>query len=191
MRALLHFKQRERVSQSLCWSLVETEDGAQHLVYTDNVSKYNPGGLHNRNLKPKVVIHHANLNNPSRCFVTFYKAYVSHRIQNPKSDIWYSMCPVGYRTLSNNVNRLCKLIDWRVQGKLFSLSNSCHQAISIRCRWTTHHHEDWSSKHWRLQTDIWITATSLMCLIIRVMVVLLHLNLRRKKQKKLQMIQRT
>ena len=103
--------------------LVEPEGGVQHLVYTENVSKNNPGGLDNRKLKPKVVIHHANLDNPSRCFVTFYKAYMAHRpktiehnafyltpIRNPKSEVWYSTCPVRHHTLSNTVNRLCRSV---------------------------------------------------------------------------------
>lgn len=47
--------------------LVEPADSVPHLVYTENVSKNNPGGLHNRKLKPKTVIHHANLECPSRC----------------------------------------------------------------------------------------------------------------------------
>ena len=139
--------------------LVEPEDGVQHLVYTENVSKNNPGGLHNRKLKPKVVIHHANLDNPSRCFVTFYKAYMAHRpktvehnafyltpIRNPKSEVWYSTCPVGH-TVKHGKPALQKCIDWWIQDKPFSQSNSCHQAISTRSRRTTHHDEDWSSKH--------------------------------------------
>ena len=94
-----------------------------HLVYTENVSKNNPGGLHNRKLKPTVVIHHANVNDPSRCFVTFYKVYMTHRpkevqhnafyvtpIWNLKSEVWYSKCPVGYHILVNAVNCLCKSI---------------------------------------------------------------------------------
>ena len=101
--------------------LVEPTDGIPHLVYTENVSKNNPGGLHKRKLKPKMVIHHANVKEPNRCFVMFYKAYMAHRpqnlqhdafyltpIRNPKTEIWYSSMPVGYRTLMTTVNRLCK-----------------------------------------------------------------------------------
>ena len=33
-------------------------------------------GLKDRTYKPKRVEHHANLNNPSRCIVQFYKQYV-------------------------------------------------------------------------------------------------------------------
>ena len=40
-------------------NLVEPADGVPYLIYIENVSKNNPGGLHNRNLKPKTVIHHA------------------------------------------------------------------------------------------------------------------------------------
>lgn len=101
--------------------LVEPADGVPHLVYTENVSKNNPGGLHNRKLKPKTVIHHANLECPSRCLVMFYKTYMAHRppdlehnafyltpIRNPKTSVWYTSVPVGYRTLMTTVNRICK-----------------------------------------------------------------------------------
>ena len=101
--------------------LVEPADGVPHLVYTENVSKNNPGGLHNRKLKPKIVIHHANLECPSRCLVMFYKAYMSDRppdlqhnafyltpICISKTAVWYTPIPVGYRTLTTTVNRICK-----------------------------------------------------------------------------------
>ena len=103
--------------------LVEPPDGVPQLIYTENVSKNNPAGLYNRKIKPKVVIHHANLTDPARCFVTFYKAYMAHRPKpenvhniafyltpkrNPNSQVWYSTCPVGYHTLANMVKRLCK-----------------------------------------------------------------------------------
>ena len=106
--------------------LVEPPDGVPHLIYTENVSKNNPGGLYNRKIKPKVVIHHANLTDPARCFVTFYKAYMAHRPKpenvqhnafylspkrNPNSQVLYSTCPVGYHTLANTVKRLCKVAE--------------------------------------------------------------------------------
>ena len=103
--------------------LVEQPDSVPHLIYTENVSKNNPGELYIRKIKPKVVIHHVNVQNPARCCVTFYKAYTAHRpkaenmqqnafylapIRSPKSHVWYSTSPVGYHTLSNTVTRLCK-----------------------------------------------------------------------------------
>lgn len=100
--------------------LVEPTDDVTYLVYTENVSKNNQGGLHHRKLKPKTVIHHVNLKEPSRCFMMFYTAYMAHRpqnlkhnafyltpIHNPKTEVWYSSIPVGYHTLMVTVNRLC------------------------------------------------------------------------------------
>lgn len=49
-----------------------------HLVYTENISKNNSGGIAKRKQEPKVVTHHANLDNPSRCFVQLYKQYIQH-----------------------------------------------------------------------------------------------------------------
>lgn len=102
--------------------LVEPPDGKPaYLVYTENVSKNNPGGLKHRKLNPKVVTHHANTECPERCFVRLFKCYISHRpkenvkdnafyltpIKNPKSNVWYTCIPCGHNTLSATVRRLC------------------------------------------------------------------------------------
>ena len=49
-----------------------------HLIYTENISKNNSGGIAKRKQEPKVVTHHANLDNPSCCFVQLYKQYIQH-----------------------------------------------------------------------------------------------------------------
>ena len=94
-------------------TLEESADGTSCLIYTENISINNPEGLQQRKLKPKVVVHHTNLNNPSRCFVMFVKAYIAHHpkdvqhdafyltpICNQKTNIWYSTMPSidGYKT---------------------------------------------------------------------------------------------
>ena len=48
-----------------------------HLIYTENITK-NKSGIAKRKQEPKVVTHHANLDNPSRCFVQLYKQYIQH-----------------------------------------------------------------------------------------------------------------
>ena len=47
-----------------------------YLKYTEDVSKNRPGGIKGRNVKPKIVVHHANTENPERCFVRLFKKYV-------------------------------------------------------------------------------------------------------------------
>ena len=101
--------------------LVES-DRSSHIIYTENVSKNNTGGLQHRKHEPKVVTHYANLDNPSRCFVKLYKEYIEHcpserksnsfyltPLKKPKGSIWYSVMPVGHNTLSKTVCRLCNM----------------------------------------------------------------------------------
>ena len=93
-----------------------------HLIYTENISKNNSGGIAKRKQEPKVVTHHANLDNPSRCFVQLYKQYIQHcpdplkrkcnafyltPLKKPKDNIWFSVTPIGHNTLSKTVGRLC------------------------------------------------------------------------------------
>lgn len=98
---------------------VVTQDGCDSLIYTENVSKNNQGGLQHRKVKPKSVTCYANEKNSERCLVRFFKAYLSHRptgtecfyltpLRKIKGEIWYSIVPVGHNTLSQIVGRLCK-----------------------------------------------------------------------------------
>ena len=57
--------------------VVEREGERPYLLYTEDVSKKRPGGLKGRRLKSKVVRHHANTDNPERCFVWLFKLYTS------------------------------------------------------------------------------------------------------------------
>ena len=45
--------------------LIEHDDERPYLKYTEDVSKNRPGGIKGRNIKPKVVLHHANTDNRS------------------------------------------------------------------------------------------------------------------------------
>ena len=40
-------------------------------------------------MKQKVIVHHANLENPQRCFVRLYKLYVTHCPPNHPKDAFY------------------------------------------------------------------------------------------------------
>ena len=99
--------------------LIFPPDSPAHLVYTENFSKNNQGGLLHRKVKPKQVTCYANEENPSRCLVTLFQKYMSHRpletecfyltpLRKIKSDIWYSKMPVGHNTLAATVGRICK-----------------------------------------------------------------------------------
>ena len=57
--------------------VIERPGERAYLQYTEEISKNRPGGLKNRKLKPKTVVHYANERNPNRCFVRLFKLYKS------------------------------------------------------------------------------------------------------------------
>ena len=60
-------------------TLIEKPGKKPYILYKEDVSKmFNPGGVKGRKNKQIIVMHHANLKNPKRCFVLLYKLYNSH-----------------------------------------------------------------------------------------------------------------
>ncbi len=55
--------------------VVEKPGKRPYLLYTEDISKNHPGGLKGRRVKPKIVTHHANTENPTKCFVCLFKLY--------------------------------------------------------------------------------------------------------------------
>ena len=101
--------------------LVEPIQGIPYLIYREDVSKTNQGGLDHRKRERKEVIHYANQENPEKCLVRLFKLYQSKcppdrpdgafylkPLEKPKSDIWFSWVALGHNTLSKTVQRLCK-----------------------------------------------------------------------------------
>ena len=83
-----------------------------YLCYVEDVSK-------NRKVKPKVMVHHANVDNPTRCFVRLYKLYKNlcpkdqpdHAfyltpLKNPKEGCWFSRTALGHNTLRDMVKNI-------------------------------------------------------------------------------------
>ena len=102
--------------------VVEREGEHPYLLYTEDTSKNRPGGLKGRRMKPKVVRHHANNENPDRCFVRLFKLYRNlcpsdqpkdafylKPLSKPTPTCWYSKQPLGHNKLAQTVGRLCKL----------------------------------------------------------------------------------
>ena len=74
--ALRSGKEHRQLRHSPCQiELVETSGQRPYLRYTEDISKNNPGGLQGRKLKPKVVLHHENTENPGRCFLRLFVNY--------------------------------------------------------------------------------------------------------------------
>ena len=101
-------------------TVVEREGERPYLEYREDTSKNHPGGLKGKRIKPKVVRHHSNVENPNRCFVRLFKLYVSlcpkdapkdafylRPLTNPTSSCWYSIQPIGRNKLAQTVSRLC------------------------------------------------------------------------------------
>lgn len=53
--------------------VVENPNERPHLIYAEDQSKNRPGGIRGRKQKPKIVIHHANLEQPKHCFVRLFE----------------------------------------------------------------------------------------------------------------------
>ena len=49
--------------------LIEKSGKLPYLRYTDDISKNRPGGLKGSRVSPKLVVHHANKYNRTRCFI--------------------------------------------------------------------------------------------------------------------------
>ena len=86
------------------FELQTDEDGSSFLLYTENTSNNNQGGLSHRKVKPKSVTCYENKSSPQRCLVRIFQVYLKHRpancsdifyltpLKRPKDDIWYSKC---------------------------------------------------------------------------------------------------
>ncbi|XP_064403277.1 zinc finger MYM-type protein 2-like [Halichondria panicea] len=99
----------------------DNPQGRSCLRYTEDISKNHPGGLKGRKHKQKVVVHHSNIENPTRCFVRLFQKYstlcLPERPSNalyltplakPKNDdCWFSKVPLGHNSLKDIVKNMC------------------------------------------------------------------------------------
>ena len=140
-----HRDLRHRPSQI---QLIENAGERPYLTYKEDISKNHPGGLRGRKIKPKVVIHHANIEKPERCFVRLYKlynslcpsdrpdnAYYLKPLQKPLPGCWYSSQPIGHTKLGTTINRMCQnggILGYRTNHSLrTTVATRLHQSGCI------------------------------------------------------------
>ena len=91
------------------------------LIYHEDVSKTNQGGLKSRKFPPKTVTYWPRSDKPERCLISLFKKYNSlcpedrpddafylKPLPVPRANQWYSKAPIGHNILSNIVARLCQ-----------------------------------------------------------------------------------
>ena len=73
-------------------------------------------------MKPKIVWHHSNTDNPERCFVQLFKkniqlcpdtptetnAFYLQHTAKPTTNCWYTLKPLGHITLTKTISRMSK-----------------------------------------------------------------------------------
>ena len=105
------------------------ENGLRFLLYKEDVSKSNQGGLDHRKIKPKIVRAYENVTNPDHCIVNLYLKYLSVRpeglttddfylrpLARPRGNVWYSSQPIGKNTLTKIVGEMAKKAG--IEGKI-------------------------------------------------------------------------
>ena len=98
------------------------QDGARYLLYTEDVSKTNTGGLNSRKVDPKIVRVYEDDECPEKCVVKLYEKYISlcpksgetdafylRPNKYPTESVWFDNIPVGVHRLQDTVARLCKV----------------------------------------------------------------------------------
>ena len=102
-------------------SVVNPVGTTPYIMYCEDNSKTNQGGLKSRKVAPKRVIHHANMEKPSRCLVRLFQKYTTlcpscrpndalylTPLKNPMEGCWYSRVPIGHNKLADTVPRLMR-----------------------------------------------------------------------------------
>ena len=118
--ALRGGEEHRRLRHNPCQiALHENPTGLSFLVYTEDKSKTNQGGLVHRDRASKQVTHYENKDCPQRCLVRLFKLYNSkcppdrpHNsfylkpLKKPKGDVWYTKTPLGHNMLSKMISRM-------------------------------------------------------------------------------------
>ena len=143
----LHFGLRAREEhRALEWERqiklhTDPVDGKDYLLYTEDFSKTNQGGLKHRFITPKSVKVYEDKDS-NRCLVKLYKLYRSHRpdstkttafylqpIPTPKGKTWFKDQPVGINKIGGVVSNIMKEIDPDGHYTNHSLKRTCYSRL--------------------------------------------------------------
>ncbi|ESO87023.1 hypothetical protein LOTGIDRAFT_154505 [Lottia gigantea] len=98
---------------------VGVNEQESYIKYSEKISKNNQRGLKDFKVVPKYVTAYVH-EDPTRCIVKLYERYLQLRPENaatvvylrpltkPTESAWYSVVPVGQKTLAKTVQRLYK-----------------------------------------------------------------------------------
>lgn len=153
--------------------VIENPGKRAYLLYTEDVSKNNQGGLKGRKIIPKSVRHYANEDNPTRCFVRLFKLYNSlcpknrpadalylKPLINKKDGCWFAAQALGHNTLSTMVQKMCQnagIVGYKTNHSLRATTASrlFHNGVDeqLIMERTGHHSLDGIRSYKRTSTD--------------------------------------
>ncbi|XP_076079050.1 zinc finger MYM-type protein 2-like [Mytilus galloprovincialis] len=106
---------------------IDSELHKRYILYKEDISKTNSGGMKDKKYTPKTVKAYENIEYPDRCIVTLFEkykhlcpkdevdAFYFKPLVNFTTDQWFCKVPVGHNTLQKTVKRLCTAVG--LEGK--------------------------------------------------------------------------
>jgi integrase len=134
----LHFALRgrdEHANLTMDQIRIETRDRVECLVYTEKNSKTYAGGLKQRRIAPKEVVHFSKEENPARCHIRLLKKFTSVRpegatrfyllpLKKPGA-VWFASRPYGKNSLGKLMKLLCESAGIEGAKRNHSLRATC------------------------------------------------------------------
>ncbi|CAG2243750.1 unnamed protein product [Mytilus edulis] len=102
---------------------IDSELNKRYILYKEDISKTNSGGMKDKKYTPKTVKAYENIEYPDRCFEKYKRlcpkdevdAFYFKPLVNFTTDQWFCKVPVGHNTLQKTVKRLCTAVG--LEGK--------------------------------------------------------------------------
>ena len=159
--------------------VMESQSSKPYLRYVEDISKNHPGGLKCRSIPPKTVFHHANTDNPERCFVRLFQMYIRlcpadaphgsfylRPLKSPTATCWYSKQPIGDSNLESTVARLFKTAGYYTNHSLRATATSrLYQAgvdKQLAIERTGHRSVDGVRSYKRTSDEHWLALSNIL-----------------------------